>query len=146
MDFQKFPRSIYRVLKVPPKIIYSLGLGPLYGRLILLLTTTGCKSGLKRVTPLQYEEVDGRFYIGSSRGIKADWVRNIIADPHIEVLVKSRRFQGLAEVITDLTLVTDFLELRLSRHPIMINLMLRTEEFPKDFDRSHLETYATRLA
>ena len=34
------------------KALYALGLGRLIGRLILLLTTTGRKSGLPRVTPL----------------------------------------------------------------------------------------------
>jgi deazaflavin-dependent oxidoreductase (nitroreductase family) len=112
----------------------------------LLLSTTGRKSGLRRVTPLQYEEVEGVFYIGSSRGLKADWVRNILANPQVEIQVKSRHFQGLAEVITDLELITDFLELRLRRHPKMIALMLRAEGFPKDFDRSHLEKYVSKLA
>jgi len=37
------------------RLLYRLGLGPLVGRVVLLLTTTGRKSGLPRVTPLQAE-------------------------------------------------------------------------------------------
>lgn len=48
-------RAFYRLAKWPPQILCALGLGPLIGRLILLLTTTGRKSGRPRVTPLQYE-------------------------------------------------------------------------------------------
>ena len=36
---------------------YKRGIGPT--RMVLLLTTTGRKSGLPRVTPLQYEDIDG---------------------------------------------------------------------------------------
>jgi len=46
-------------LPTPPnrlmKALYAVGLGPVVGRLVLLLTTTGRKTGLPRVTPLQYE-------------------------------------------------------------------------------------------
>ncbi|HUS79158.1 MAG TPA: nitroreductase/quinone reductase family protein [Patescibacteria group bacterium] len=40
------------------------------GRMVLLLTTTGHKTGLPRVTHLQYEEVDGAYYVGSMRGTR----------------------------------------------------------------------------
>ena len=56
---RRVSRLFWHVIRVPPQLLYSLGLGPIYGRLVLLLTTTGRKSGLPRVTPLQYEEVNG---------------------------------------------------------------------------------------
>ena len=84
------------------RFLYAIGLGPVLGRIILLLTTTGRKSGRRRVTPVQYEEIDGVLYVGSARGSKADWVRNIAADPCIEVRIKNRRFHGIGELITDL--------------------------------------------
>ena len=128
------------------KALYGIGLGPLIGRVVLLLTTTGRKTGLPRVTPLQYEEIDGAFYLGSSRGQKADWFRNILANPHVEVRVKSRRFRGVAETITDPLRVADFLELRLRRHPKMIGAILKREGLPAQPDRAQLEAYAAKLA
>jgi len=128
------------------KALYDIGLGPLVGRLVLLLTTTGRKTGLPRVTPLQYEEIDGAFYLGSSRGQKADWFRNILANPHVEVRVKSRRFRGVAETVTDPLRVADFLELRLRRHPKMIGAILQREGLPAQPDRAQLEAYAAKLA
>ena len=128
------------------KILYAIGLGPLVGRLVLLLTTTGRKTGLPRVTPLQYEEIDGAIYLGSSRGQKADWFRNILADPHVEVRVKSRRFHGLAETVTDPSRIADFLELRLRRHPKMIGAILQHEGLPARPERAQLEAYAAKLA
>jgi len=76
MDFQKVSKRVLRMLKLPPQLLYALGLGRWYGRLVLLLTTQGRKSGLPRVTPLQYEVIDGLNYLGSSLGEKADWYRN----------------------------------------------------------------------
>ena len=99
------------------KALYALGLGRLIGRMILLLTTTGRKSGLQRVTPLQYEEIDGAWYVASAKGTKADWFQNILANRHVQVRVKARHVHGSAEPITDPTRIADFLSLRLQRHP-----------------------------
>jgi deazaflavin-dependent oxidoreductase (nitroreductase family) len=128
------------------KALYGAGLAPFLGRLILLLTTTGRKSGLTRVTPLQYEEIDGAYYVGSARGTKADWFRNILADPCVEVRIKFHRFEGLAEPITDPFRIADFLELRLKRHPRMVGAILRSEGLPASPTRAELEAYAAHLA
>jgi deazaflavin-dependent oxidoreductase (nitroreductase family) len=128
------------------KTLYALGLGPLVGRLVLLLTTTGRKSGLPRTTALQYEEVDGAIYLGSSKGTHADWFKNLMADPCVTVRVKSRQFSGKAEAVTDPVRVADFLELRLRRHPRMIGAMLKAEGLAAKPDRAELETYAGKLA
>lgn len=128
------------------RALYALGLGPLVGRLILLLTTTGRKTGLPRVTALQYEEVDGTYLLGSSRGLRADWVRNLIADPRVEIRVRSRRFVGLAEVVSDPERIADFLSLRLERHPRIVGRILQMEGLPSRPSRQQLLEYAARLA
>ena len=139
-----------RPFRAPPSALiirlYTMGFAPLLGRLILLLTTTGRKSGLSRTTPLQYEMVDGQFYIGSARGAQADWFRNILADPHVRVRVKSREFAGIAEPVTDCLRVADFLELRLRRHPRMVGMILRLEGLPAQPTRAQMEHYARGLA
>lgn len=106
------------------RLLYAIGLGPLIGRIILLLTTTGRRSGLKRVTPLQYEMISGDYYVGAARGTKADWVRNIQSCPQVEVRVGAKRFQGTAEIVTDPARFADFVEVRLQRHPFMIGLIM----------------------
>ena len=133
-------------IKRPPQIAYKLGLGPLIGRVVLLLTTTGRKSGLARVTPLQYEDVDGDFYIGSARGDQADWFQNILADPSVEVQIKERRFETLAEPVTDIERIADFLELRIQRRPRMIPGIMRFEGLPKNHTRADLEGFAAGKA
>jgi len=146
MDFANLPKPILRLLKYPPRLAYALGLGPWIGRLVLLLTTTGRKSGLPRVTPLQYEEIDGDIYIGSARGIQADWFRNIQADPRVEVQVKSRHLRGTAEPVSDPQRIADFLEVRLARHPRMLGGMLRAEGLPSTPTREQLVAHVQNLA
>jgi deazaflavin-dependent oxidoreductase (nitroreductase family) len=64
--------------------------GPFEGRPLLLLHTTGAKSGQPRLAPLAYFRVDGKLIIiGSKAGADTnpDWVHNLRANPraHIEI-------------------------------------------------------------
>lgn len=116
-----------------------MGLGPVIGKIILLLTTTGRKSGQKRVTPLQYEEIHGMYFIGSARGTKSDWYRNIEADGKVELRVKNLTFHGLAETTTNPARIADFLETRLQRHPFMMGLLMKmVHHLPKRPSRKQL--------
>jgi len=107
------------------RVLYAIGLGPVIGRIILLLTTVGRKTGQQRVTPLQYEEIDGKYYLGAARGLQADWVRNIQCNPQVDVRVKSLRFRGQAEVVTEPARIADFIEVRLQRHPLMVGMIMK---------------------
>jgi len=127
------------------RALYAIGFGPILGRIILLLTTTGRKSGKRRVTPVQYEEIDGILYIGSARGPKADWVRNITADPCVEVQVKNKRFHARGELITDPLRVADYLQTRLERHPRMVGAMMKIHHLPPAPSRLQLEELGKSL-
>jgi len=64
--------------------------GPFEGATLLLLTSTGAKSGQPRLAPLAYLAIDGKMIIiGSKAGADTnpDWVHNLRANPsaHIEV-------------------------------------------------------------
>jgi deazaflavin-dependent oxidoreductase (nitroreductase family) len=125
------------------RLLYAIGLGSLIGRIILLLTTTGRKSGRRRVTPLQYELIGGDYYLGAARGLQADWVRNIRSNPQVEVRVGRKQFQGIAEVITEASRFADFLEVRLERHPRMIGLIMeKAHGLPRRPSRGQLERLA----
>ena len=114
--------------------------------IVALLTTTGRKSGQPRVTPLQFEEIDGLFYVGSARGSQADWVLNIVADPNVTVQLQDRSFQATAEAVTDPVRIADFLELRLERRPRMIGRLMRLEGLPANHTRADLEAFAADKA
>jgi deazaflavin-dependent oxidoreductase (nitroreductase family) len=63
-----------------PIWLYRLGLGPLVGRLFMILTTTGRKSGLPRRTAIEFHQHNGRKYVMVGwRG--SDWYKNILANP-----------------------------------------------------------------
>jgi deazaflavin-dependent oxidoreductase (nitroreductase family) len=124
-------------------VLYAIGLGPLIGGFIVLLTTTGRKSGLKRVTPLQYEKIGEDYYLGAARGINADWVRNIQSNPQVEIRVGAKHLYGTAEVVTDPSKFADFLEVRLASHPLMVGLMMeKAHGLPRRPSREQLEEMA----
>ena len=129
------------------RVLYAIGLGPLIGRIVLLLITLGRKSGMKRVTPLQYEKIGDDYYLSAARGLKADWVRNIQVNPCVEVRVGAKQFEGQAEVITDPKRFADFLEVRLERHPRMIGLIMeKAHGLPRHPSREQLEGLAEEEA
>ena len=129
------------------RFLYAIGLGPVIGWIVLLLTTTGRKSGQPRITPLQYEQIDGAYYLGAARGLQADWVRNLQANPRVELRVGAKRINGLAEVVSDPKRMADFLEVRLQRHPLMIGLIMqKAHGLPKHPSREQLEKLAENEA
>jgi deazaflavin-dependent oxidoreductase (nitroreductase family) len=119
---------------------YRRGFGP--RGVVLLLTTTGRKSGLPRVTPLQFERVEGVIYIASARGPEADWFKNIQASPQVHVQIGDDEFEATAEPVTDPKRIADFIELRLQRHPVMIRLIMHFfDGLPWRMSREELEAY-----
>ncbi len=135
-------RWLWRLLRLPPTLLYRIGLGAIPGRTVLLLTTTGRVTGRPHTTPLQYEQIDGDFYVGSARGARADWFRNLIANPQVTLQVGDRRFIGRAEAVTDPTRIADFLEVRLQRHPRLVGAIVRRAGLPADPTFCDLEAYA----
>jgi len=113
---------------------------------VLVLTTRGRKSGLPRLTPLQYEEVEGIYYVASARGVQADWYRNLMACPKVDVQVGKKYFSTRANPMIDPIQIADFLELRLKRHPHFMGVMLQLEGLPRKYTRADLERFAKRLA
>ena len=93
-------RILNKYLVLP---LYRLRIFPLFGfgRIFLVLTTKGRKTGKKRKTPLEYHKIDQVITVFSSRGEEAGWVKNIHANPN-EILVRHgfHSFQPQVEFIT----------------------------------------------
>ena len=85
--------------------IYRLGLGPLLSNpltgSILVLRTTGRKTGLVREAPLGYAIVDGRIVVVAGYGRDCHWFRNALAHPQVEITLPGAVLAGHAEEITD---------------------------------------------
>jgi deazaflavin-dependent oxidoreductase (nitroreductase family) len=62
---------------------YKAGILPLlgFGKIFLILTTKGRKTGKMRKTPLEYRKIDDIITIFSARGENSDWLKNLRANP-----------------------------------------------------------------
>ena len=88
-------------------LVWRLGLGkwvnawPDVGGRIMVITHTGRKTGKRRRTPVNYAIVDGELICTAALGRKADWYRNIVANPEVEVWLPDGWWAGTAEDVTD---------------------------------------------
>ena len=73
-------KSLNKYLVIP---LYRLRILPLlgFGRIFLILTTIGRKTGKKRRTPLEYHWIDRIITIFSGRGEDSGWLKNMRANP-----------------------------------------------------------------
>ena len=73
------------------------------GSTVLLLTTTGRRSGKARTTPLIYARDGERYVIVASKGGAAEdpgWYRNLEKNPEVELQVEARVFPAHARTAT----------------------------------------------
>ena len=78
---------------------------PLAGRPLLLLTTTGARSGRRRTTPvMRIPDGDRLIVIASNAGAPThpDWYRNLLAHPQVTVEVGAATFDATAIVLEGL--------------------------------------------
>ena len=138
------PRFFWRIIQIGPRCAYTFGLGPVIGRIVLLLTTVGRKSGRNRVTPLVYDQRGGVILVASARGDRADWLRNLQANPKVQVRIGRREFAALAAVVSDHDQIADYLERQFIRNPRMFGAILRSEGLPSQPSRDDLLDLAAR--
>lgn len=75
--------------------------GDFEGRPLLLLHTTGAKSGLERVTPVMYVKDKDRYAVIASYGgapTHPDWYFNIVANPEVSIEVGSEHINTTATI------------------------------------------------
>jgi deazaflavin-dependent oxidoreductase (nitroreductase family) len=73
--------------------------GPFSGAPLLLLTTTGAKSGREHTTPLVYTTDGDRLVIIASKGgapTHPAWYHNVVANPTVTIEVPGDRFEARA--------------------------------------------------
>ena len=77
--------------------------GPFEGAPLLLLTSTGARSGASRVNPMMYLAHGMRLYVFASKAgapTNPDWYHNLLAHPRAAVEVGQERFDVIASVLT----------------------------------------------
>lgn len=75
--------------------------GQFAGRPLLLLSTTGARSGQTRPSPLAYTTDGEHYVIIASKGgapTHPDWYHNLVANPIVTVEVGTEQFQARATV------------------------------------------------
>lgn len=71
---------------------------------LLLLTTTGARSGQPRLAPLAYVMDGDRYVVIASKGgspTHPDWYHNLVANPEVTVEVDGETFQARAEIASE---------------------------------------------
>lgn len=102
VESMPYPSGLAKWLFKSPILFHRLGLSFLAGRIFMVMTTIGRKSGSLRRTAIEFHEFRGRKYVFGNWGAKADWYRNIEAQPNITI----QTWRG-AESVTARKLVTE---------------------------------------
>jgi deazaflavin-dependent oxidoreductase (nitroreductase family) len=74
------------------------------GRPVLLLHTTGAKTGQERVNPVAYVRDSGDLVVVASKGgapTNPDWYHNLVANPKVTVEVGTDTYPAQATVTTE---------------------------------------------
>jgi deazaflavin-dependent oxidoreductase (nitroreductase family) len=96
---------VFRLFMAVQMLLYRLTDGKTGGTFrgfkVLLLTTTGKKSGKRRTTPLGYIQDGDRYVLmGSNGGMDRHpaWYHNLTANPQVEVQVLERHMKAVASL------------------------------------------------
>jgi deazaflavin-dependent oxidoreductase (nitroreductase family) len=75
--------------------------GPFEGAPILLLHTTGAKSGKERVNPMMYRQVGGNYVVFASKAgapTNPDWYHNLVSNPAVRAEIGAQTLELTARV------------------------------------------------
>jgi deazaflavin-dependent oxidoreductase (nitroreductase family) len=75
--------------------------GPFVGRPVLIITTTGARSGQQRETPLVFGEDGANLFVIASKGgapTHPAWFHNISANPEVTLEVGAQKYRARARV------------------------------------------------
>jgi deazaflavin-dependent oxidoreductase (nitroreductase family) len=78
--------------------------GPFEGAPLLLLHTTGAKSGRERVNPVMYQEVGSSYAVFASKAgapTSPDWYHNLVAHPDVSAEIGTETKPLLAREASD---------------------------------------------
>ncbi len=97
-------RQLFKIGNRFMVLLFRLGLGgwgngPRTSQ-VMVLVHRGRKSGLLRRTPVNYAVVEDVIYCAAAFGSRADWYRNILADPRVEIWLPDGWYAGEAEEVS----------------------------------------------
>lgn len=139
-----YPRQGWQKLAFRvPMLLWRLGLGPIVGRMIMVITTTGNKSKLPRHNMTEYYALNGKKYTVCAYGEKAAWYKNIKADPRVTVQTAGGTQSMQAVRVTDDDELTQVVDLFMRRNALLTRRYL--ESLGIKADRSDMLMKKDRL-
>lgn len=128
-------RVVFRI----PLLFYHLGLSWLVPKWILILGTTGRRSGKPRYTALEYgyDPHKKRYFLMSGWGGKSDWYRNARVHPQVQLWVGTQRIAAIAKPATHAE-VADEMESILKIYPNAFHTWAAHSGVPYDGTRASL--------
>jgi deazaflavin-dependent oxidoreductase (nitroreductase family) len=75
--------------------------GPFEGAPLLLLHTTGARSGQERVNPVMYRKLGDGYVVFASKGgapVSPDWYHNLVANPRVRAEIGTQTVELRARV------------------------------------------------
>lgn len=107
IDNSKVTRQNFKLFNYFMLLMWKLGLGPYInawpevGGQIMVLNHYGRRTGKRLQTPLNFAEINGEIYCTAGFGQDADWSKNIMANPQVEVWLPNGWWAGIAEEVLD---------------------------------------------
>ncbi|MDH7597494.1 MAG: nitroreductase/quinone reductase family protein [Methanothrix sp.] len=100
--YRLFFRLLNNLIVVPA---FRIGLGrivsnPVTGR-VMVLILKGRRTGRTRYTPVGYAIMNGRIYCYRGERSQGAWYLNLLAEPHLEIMLPDGRIRGHAEEVSD---------------------------------------------
>ena len=102
-EFDDMNREVVAEFRSNQGVVDTAAGGYFKGKPVLILHTTGAKTGAERANPLMYlDEGDRRFVFASKGGApdNPDWYHNLKANPGVTVEMGTESYPATASVIT----------------------------------------------
>lgn len=128
------PSGVLRAVFRLPIHLYRLDLGWLLGHRVLLLTHRGRNSGRLRQTPLEvirHDPTREESVVVSAWGGKADWYRNIEANPAVEIRLGRQRYAPEQRFLSSEEAYAEISTYERS-HPLLARTLPRWLGYPLD--------------
>ena len=102
-EFDEMNREVLAEFRANAGVVDTAAGGYFKGKPVLVLHTTGARTGRERETPLMYlDEGDDRYVFASKGGAPnhPDWYHNLKGNPDVTVDVGTESYPATARVIT----------------------------------------------
>jgi deazaflavin-dependent oxidoreductase (nitroreductase family) len=83
---------------VEPAVLAGCGAPGPWPTGLILLETTGARTGLPRRAPLLATVLEGCLFVSTARGPRAQWVKNLQIEPRVRYWLAGREHHGRAVV------------------------------------------------